>query len=150
MQVWSKSTNWSRSKSVDKAHFYSLYTVVTLKIRPRSLKFDQIFKPSQRYNIWSLARIRHLVQEMGCRQVFFCSKFENFKVLVWPWKWGQGHQNQITSFPPPNNAYVQVWSKSIYWFSRQSADKRLCWRWQDLHQKQYVPTPLRLGGHKNQ
>ena len=31
----------------------------------------------------------------------FWSKFENFKVLVWPWKWGQGHKNLITSFSLP-------------------------------------------------
>ena len=43
---------------------------------------------------------------------FFWSKFENFEVLVWPWKWYQGHQNLITSFPCPNNVSVPVWSKS--------------------------------------
>ena len=51
--------------------FYSLYSVVTLKIRSMSINSDQIFKLSKRYNIWSLARIRHLVQEIGCRQTFF-------------------------------------------------------------------------------
>ena len=29
-----------------------------------------------------------------------------FKVLVWPWKWGQGHQNLITSFPCPIDVSV--------------------------------------------
>ena len=40
VQDWSKSTNWFRRESTDKAAFYSLYTVVTLKIRSRSPKAD--------------------------------------------------------------------------------------------------------------
>ena len=48
-QVWSKSSNWF--KSADNVHFYSLYNVVTLNIKSRSPKSDQIFYPSQRYNI---------------------------------------------------------------------------------------------------
>ena len=83
---------------ITKAHFYSLYRV-TLKIRSRSPKSNQIFKPSQRYN-----RIRHLVQEIGCRQVFFWSKFYN--------------SNLITSFSRPNNMSVQVWPKPTHWFKR--------------------------------
>ena len=31
---------------------------------------------------------------------------------MWPWKWGQGHQNLITSFPHPNNVSLPVWSNS--------------------------------------
>ena len=34
-------------------------------------------------------------------------------IMWWPWKLGQGHQNLITSFLPPNNVSVQVWSKSM-------------------------------------
>ena len=122
--------------------------MVTLKIRPTSPKCNQIFNPSQRYNIWSFATIHHLVQEIGCRQAFFWSKFGNFKALVWPWKWSQGRQNRIISFPPPNNMSVQVWSKSTHWFRRQSVDKKLrrCRRWKNPHQKQYVPLHLWLGG----
>ena len=67
---------------------------------------------------------------------------------MWPWKWGQGHQNLTTVFPSPNNASVQVWSKSIHWFRRQSADKRLRRRRRDPHQKQYVPPPKGCGGIK--
>ena len=98
-----------------KFEIFSFYSVMTLKIRLRSANCDQIFKPSQRYNIWRLARICHLVQETGCMQAFFG---QNFKVLVWHWKWGQGYQNLIPSFLPPNNGSVQVWSKSIHWFRR--------------------------------
>ena len=61
--------------------FYSLYSVVNLKIRSMSPKSDQIFKLSQRYNIWSLARIRHLVQEIGCRQAFFGQNLKNLQFL---------------------------------------------------------------------
>ena len=43
---------------------------VTMKIISRPPKSDQNFKPLQRYNIWSLARIRHLVQQTGCNQAF--------------------------------------------------------------------------------
>ena len=71
---------------------------------------------------------------------FLWSTFENFKVLVWPWKWGQGHQNLITSFPRPNNVPVQVWSKSTHWFRRQSADNKLRGHRRDPHRKQYVPS----------
>ena len=60
------------------ASFYSLYSVVTLKIRSMSPKSNQISKLSQRYNIWSLARIRHLVQETGCRQIFFGQNLKKF------------------------------------------------------------------------
>ena len=76
---------------------YSFYSVVTLKIKSRSPKSNQIFKPSQHYNTW----ICHSVQEIvGCRQAFW-SNFEDFKVLMWPWKWGKGHQNLITIFSLP-------------------------------------------------
>ena len=102
-------------------------------------------KPSQCYNRWSLARICHLVQETGCTQAFFG---QNFKVLVWPWKLSKGHQNLITSFLPPNNVSVQVWSKSMHWFRDKSADNEQCRR--DLHQKQYVSPPLRLRGHNHE
>ena len=41
----------------------------------------------------------------------------------WPWKLGQGHQNLINSEPPPNNALVQVCSKSIHLFRRYRVRK---------------------------
>ena len=52
----------------------------------------------------------------------FLVKNLTFKVLVWPWKWGQGHQNLIISFSYLSGVSVQVWSKSTNWFRRQSAD----------------------------
>ena len=83
--------------------FYRFYSVVTLKIMS-SPKSNQIFKPSQCYMKVGLDPLfcsRDRVQTS-----FFCvlskKKIENFKALVWPWKWGQGHQNLITSFPHPS------------------------------------------------
>ena len=37
---------------------------------------------------------------------------------------------------------MPVWSNSTNWFRRKSADKKLCRRRQDPHQKHYAPTPL--------
>ena len=38
---------------------------------------------------------------------------------MWPWKWGQGHQNLIIiSFLCLRGVSVQVWSKSTDWFRR--------------------------------
>ena len=56
------------------------------------------------------------------RQAFVESKFDVQRADV-TLKKGQYHQNLIISFPCPNCVSVQVWSKSIYWFRRQSADK---------------------------
>ena len=43
--------------------------------------------------------------------------------LLWPWKWGQGHQNLSSSFPCHKNIHIQVWSKLTQSFRRQRADK---------------------------
>ena len=45
-------------------------------------------------------------------------------MLVWPWKWGQGHQKLISSFHHPNNMTVQVWSKPTHWFRRLRVQTR--------------------------
>ena len=39
---------------------------------------------------------------------------------MWLWKWGQGHQNLITSFPCPNVVSMQVWSKSTNWLKKKN------------------------------
>ena len=79
------------------------------------------FKPSQRYNIWSLARIRHLIEEIGCRQAFL-SKFENFTV-----------------FNPPigSGSRVQTMSNA----DAGSAPKTIC----TPHTHTHTPSLLRLG-----
>ena len=57
-------TNWFRRQSADNAHFYSLYNVVSLKIRSRSPKSNQFLN-------YPMARIHHLVQEIVCKKAFF-------------------------------------------------------------------------------
>ena len=47
----------------------------------------------------------------GSRGRCFWQKL-TFRLLVWPWIWGQGHQNLIISFPHPNNVSMPVWSNS--------------------------------------
>ena len=123
-------------------NFQSLFCVVTLKIRSWSPKSNQIFKPSQRYNTWSLARICHLVQEIVCRQAFLV-KIWNFQSASVTLKMRSMSPKSNHFFPPPNNAYVP-WSKSTHFFRRWSADKKLrgCqrsnmhltgnWRWWKL------------------
>ena len=65
---------------------------------------------------------------------------------LWPWKLGQGHRNLITPFSCPNDVSVPVWSKSIQWFRRYRADKKLRRRRRrDPHQKKICPPPLRRG-----
>ena len=49
--------------------------------------------------------------------------FPTTETLAWPWKWGQSHQNIISSFACHNNKAVQVWSKSTHSFWRKGADK---------------------------
>ena len=52
----------------------------------------------------------------------FWSEFD-IQSVVWPWKWGQGHQNLIINFSCLSGVSVQVWSKSTIWFKRSSAVK---------------------------
>ena len=57
--------------------------------------------------------------------------FGHFKVMVWPWKWGQGHQNLINTFPPPNNVSVHAWSKSTLCFRRYHTET-IFWTFQSV------------------
>ena len=97
--------------------------------------------------------------KLGCRQAVLGQNL-TFKALVWPWKWGQGHQNLITSLPRPNNLSVPVWSKFTHGFRWESADKKL----RQLRRAPALPTltpkaigpppththtPLWLGGHNS-
>ena len=78
---------------VEIGKFYSIYSVVTLKIRPRSPNSNQIFKPSQRYNIWCLARIHHLVHEIG------------FLVKIWKFQ-SAGVTLKMKSRSPKSNHFI--------------------------------------------
>ena len=62
----------------DKAHFYSLYSVVTLKIRPRLPKSDQIFKLSRYYNIMKFGQNPSFALRDRVQKSVFWSKFEKF------------------------------------------------------------------------
>ena len=73
----------------------------------RSPKSNQFFFMSQQYSSASLVKIHPFLHEIGCRQAIFQAIFQQSKPL-WPWKWGQGHQNLISSFPCHNNIDVQV------------------------------------------
>ena len=52
-----------------------------------------------------------------CADKLFFGQNVTFKMLVWSWKWGQGHQNLI-SFSCFSGVLVHVWSKSTNWFTR--------------------------------
>ena len=120
--------------------FYSLYSVVTLKIRSMSPKSEQIFTLSQRYNIWSLARIRHLVQGIGCRQTFSVKIWKKYSFIVWwPWKLGQGHQNLIKSLIHTNVTIYMSFGQNPSFASRDRVQTsffgqnlKISKRWYDL------------------
>ena len=65
------------------------------------------------------------------------------KVLEWPWKWGQAHQNLITYFPRTNNFSVPDWSKSPHRFRRQRTHKS--WRRRVRHKNNTYPLPCGWG-----
>ena len=51
-------------------------------------------------------------------QTSFSGQNFTFKVLAWPSKWGQGHQNLINSLNCLNDTIHKVWPESIFWFKR--------------------------------
>ena len=60
-----------RRYDAEKVDFYSLYRLATLKIKSRSPKSNQFFIVSHIYNISSLVRIHHSVQELACGNKLF-------------------------------------------------------------------------------
>ena len=82
------------------------------KLGQRSPKSNQFFKyPSYTiHKVWPEYTTGFMRLSAG--KLFFFGQNLTFKVLVWPWKWGQGHQNLIISSPCPNGVSLQVWSKS--------------------------------------
>ena len=60
--------------------------------------------------------------DIGCRQAFVESKFD-IQSSDGTLKMRPKSPKSDTSFPCPNGVSVQVWSKSVYWFRRKSADK---------------------------
>ena len=71
---------------------------VTLKNRSRSQKSNKQFPFSQQCIYASLIKSINWFRRLAQKQYFW-----DFKVLVWPWKKGQGHQNVVYYSPSPNN-----------------------------------------------
>ena len=70
---------------------------MTLKMGSRSPKSNQFFFMSQQYSCAGLVKIHRADKPF----------FNNLSPCV-TLKWGQGHQNLISSFPCHNNIDVQV------------------------------------------
>ena len=136
-------------ESADKAHSYSPYSAVTLKIRSWPSKSDQNFKPSQRYNIWSSAHNLSFDSRDRVQTSFFGQNLTNFTVFIvwWPWKLGQGHQNLTKSLHHPNVTIYEAWPESAIWFKRQGADKLF---WTKFENFKVLLWPWKWGqGHQN-
>ena len=121
----SKSMHCFTRYTTDKAHFYSLNKLVTMKIWSMLPNSDQIvylfiYPNDAIHEAWSESII--WFKCLGADKILLCQNL-TFKVPMWPWKWDQDHQNLTTSFSYTKGISIQVWSKSIYWFRRQNADK---------------------------
>ena len=57
---------------ISKAHFLSIYNVVTLKIKSRSSKSNHFFPPSWWCICTSLVKFQPFVKEIMCTQTFYC------------------------------------------------------------------------------
>ena len=68
VQVWSKSIHLFRRYRVGKPNLVSFHGLVTLKMRSRSPKFNQLFPPSQPCIYASLVKIHLLVQNISRRK----------------------------------------------------------------------------------
>ena len=68
------------------------------------------------------------MQYISDRLSYTTYSYKNLKSVV-----GQGHLNLIASFPRPNNVSLALWSKSMHWFTRYTADKAhiliVWWPW---------------------
>ena len=62
----------------NKAHFLSIYNVVTLKIRSRSSKSNHFFPPSWWCICASLVKFQPLVEEILCTHIFYCINKAHF------------------------------------------------------------------------
>ena len=64
---------------INKAHFFSIYNEVTLKIRSRSPDSNHFFPPSWWCISASLVKFQLLVKEIVCTQTFYCIKKNFYK-----------------------------------------------------------------------
>ena len=93
---------------------------VTLKIKSRSPKSNQLFTPSQHCIYASLVKICPLVQKITTgNETSYITKgrcdLENLVKVT---------KNINNSSHPPNNASVQVSSKYVHWFRRLSSEMK--------------------------
>ena len=133
--------------------FGSLSPTVTLKIRSRLLKPNQIFIMSQCYICANLIQICQPVHEISCRhfsQWFMQTSTFGLNLAV-TFSLGQDHQNLISSSSYPIS--MQIWLKSAYWFSWDIMQTRNRHGDTDaeadadgIHTKTICPPPLRRGG----
>ena len=93
MQVWRKSIHWPRRYSTYKIMVTKIFSNLKLALMIYLCQFDK--NPST-----------------GSKDILL--------TRLWPWKWGQGHQNLISHLACPNNIMMQCWRKSIRWFRRYS------------------------------
>ena len=68
VQVWSKSIHLFRRYRVGKPNLISFHGLVTLKMKSRSPKSNQLFPPSQPCIYASLVKIHPLVQKISHRK----------------------------------------------------------------------------------
>ena len=62
----------------------------------------------------------------------FGSKFENFKMLVWLWKWGQGHQNLVKIHPLVQE--IECKQEDADWIcTKRQYDPPLPFGWGDIN-----------------
>ena len=110
MQVKSKSSDWFRRYNAVNAHVYSLCSVVTMKIRLRSPKSNQNFKPSSTLQYMKFGQNPSFDSRDRVQIHLFESKFEKCTVCIvwWPWKfWSRSPKsNQIFE---PSQCY-NIWS----------------------------------------
>ena len=102
VQVWSKSTHSVRRHGILQQSKPSCDLENGVKV-PKS---NQMYKFGQNPSIpsWEMVQTSH---------------FPTIWALLWPWKYGQGHQNLINYFPCHSNINVQVWSK-IHQFHQET------------------------------
>ena len=90
-----KMTKLKNPVSLSKKYFFQHQTSSCISFN-MSVTYLQSVEKIQKFEFQSAGVT--LVQEIVCTQTFFYQNL-SFKVPVWPWKWGQVHQNLITSFP---------------------------------------------------
>ena len=158
MQVWLEYIKQVCRGSIQKANFYNLSHVVTLKIESSSSKFKQVFYPSQLYNQPSFVWTHQLVHKIRCRQAFLvkiwhsyvpcdlenkvkATKIQSFispTPLMYPYEFGQN---------PSISSQDREQTRTKLCLSQQQ-----CWRKQTgVPQETISPSPLLVGrgrGHK--